>query len=354
MALGSTNISTGAVNTELGSPYTTPRLVSQLCSHANAGNIASLYGPGTLAVDASKNVYWVTPTSNYKLGDFRLYNRTASAPSAAPNFTHNWGPGGSSTNISIATQPQQMNLFFIDSAATRIYYKAYLSSANRAAETSPWDTQLSSVLTTSISPPSSHTRAGTTTKPQHPHVQTFNNFLTLGLSSPTDYIYLDTFFASVGGTRLVNLGNAISNGYTTITMHELQPPQIVTSGLAPTPWPVSPTYTAIIPVIHTASTPCASSSPMSGGSIGTTNISFYFGFHGFTGSATHSLGATSVTIQIAYNGSTKSVSLGTVSHSAKTSVSTTLPGGNSWAYDKNAVITCTAATFSIFPSYTTC
>jgi hypothetical protein len=341
MALGNSDITTIAVNTELLNPYSPAQdmLLSVLSAHANAGNIASFLGPGTLAVDASKNVYWIAPTNNYKLGDFRGYNRTATAPSASPNFTQYWGPGGSGVDISIATLPQQMNLFFIDSGAIRIYYKGYLTTANRTAETSPWDTQLSTVLTSSVTPLTGHTRTQTS-KPQHPHVQTFSSFVTTGLTTPTDYIYLDTFFASTGGARLVNLGNAIANGYTTITMIENQQPYAYASGNTSAP----SGYTAAFPVIHSASTRCTDSDPTY--STGGTNITFYFGINGINGAQTRHLGTTATTIRITYDGSTKDVNIGAIGTSQKVYVSTTLPGSKTWAYNKSAAISVVSKTYS--------
>jgi hypothetical protein len=341
MALGTSNITMSAVNTELGSPYSPAQnmLLSVLSAHANAGNIASLYGPGVLAVDASKNVYWVTPTSNYKLGDFRGYDSSATAPSAAANFTHYWGPGGGSTNIVIVTNPQQMNLFYIDSNASRIYYKAYLSTTNRTNEASPHDTQLSTILTTSISPPTGHTRAGVTTKPQQPHNQTWTGFITSGLSTPLDYIYLDTFFANTGGTRLVNLGNAVSNGYTTITIRENQAPYAFASGNTSPP----SGYTAAFPTIHTTNAKCTDSDPTY--STGGTGIDFYFGINGIGPSGTRHLGTSATTIRITYDGSTRDVNIGAIG-STKKYVSTTLPASKTWAYNKSAAITIVSKTYS--------
>jgi len=351
MALGNNNITTSLVNTELSSPYTNDILVKNLCAHANAGNIASFLGPGTLAVDASKNVYWVAPVSDYKLGDFRGYNASATAPSASNNFTQNWGPGGSSVNMSLTSLPQSMNLFFIDSGATRIYYKAYLLSGTpgRAAETSLYDSQLSTVLTSAVTPLAGHTRTQTT-KPQHPHIQVFSNFDTSGLDTPNDYVYMDTFFADTGGNRVVNFGNAIANGYTTITMHEYQNPQILSSGLGPTPFPAG--YTTIYTVIASTSGSCLDDSPIAyGGSIGGTNITFYVGMHGIYSTTTRNVAATNFRIRITYDGSTKDVNTGTLSSSTKKYVSTTLPGGKTWAYDKDATITIVSCTYG---SYITC
>jgi hypothetical protein len=115
MALGTTNISTAVVNTELGSPYTTPRLVSDLCTHANVQKW-SRYKPGYFYPEATsdKFIWYQVPRGSgyidprgtnsddggnkesYRLGDFRGYNHTASAayvtfPSATIEFASGTG-----------------------------------------------------------------------------------------------------------------------------------------------------------------------------------------------------------------------------------------------------------------------
>ena len=97
MALGSTNISTGAVNTELGSPYTTPRLIKNLCTYTSM-NPFSFGTPGYWDIGATgdKFIFWQLPRGtgytdprgtyngtdkeSYHLGDFRYYNHSAITP----------------------------------------------------------------------------------------------------------------------------------------------------------------------------------------------------------------------------------------------------------------------------------
>jgi hypothetical protein len=345
MALTGANISTAAVNTELGSPYTTPRLVSDLCKHANAGNVFSFYGPGTIIVDANKNAVWVAPSSNYKFGDFRYYNASATTPTPASDFTQDYPPSGSTVNASITTLPQDMNLFFINSGATKIYYKGYLTEANRIAESSPYISQLSAVLTSSFSALAGHTRTQTS-KPQSPHIQTLSGISIPMPTTPNDYLYLDTFFADVGGSRLVNLGTSVAGGYTTITMHQQQPPYAYASGTTTPPGG----YTAAFPVIDSVNTKCTDSDPTF--SVGTSGIDFYFGLVGIFGGTNRSLDCSSIVIRITYDGSTKDVDLGALASGSKEYVSTTLPGGKSWAYDKSAAITVVSKTYT--GGYTTC
>jgi hypothetical protein len=97
MALGATGISTAVVNTELGSPYTTPRIIKDLCTYANV-NPCSFGRPGMWDVDATadkfiyyqvargigytdpRGTYNGTDKEVYHLGDFRYYNHSAITP----------------------------------------------------------------------------------------------------------------------------------------------------------------------------------------------------------------------------------------------------------------------------------
>jgi len=175
---------------------------------------------------------------------------------------------------------------------------------------------------------------------------------TAGLSTPNDIIYMDTFFSNISGTRLVNLGS-VSGGYTDITTHERQDPEIYATGNISSP---PSGYTALFPVLAASNGNCLDDSPLAfySGGIGDPDIDFYFGFHGIYGTETRAVEATSVTIQIEYDGETKNVVLGTVSHNQKTQVDETLPGSKVWAYDEDAEITVVAATFASTPNYVTC
>jgi hypothetical protein len=127
---------------------------------------------------------------------------------------------------------------------------------------------------------------------------------TAGLSTPNDIIYLDTYFSDISGNRLVNLGS-VSGGYTDITTHERQDPEIYTTGNISSP---PSGYTVIFGALAVTSGNCLDDDPLPGGTIGTTGISFYFGFLGIYGVETRAVEATSVTIRIAYDGETKTSS----------------------------------------------
>ena len=351
MALAANNITTRGVNIELGSPLGVNDLtVKALCEYASQ-NPLSFYGPWGLSVNANKDPIISYGTNNHKLGDFRSYNHSA-ASTAANDFTQNWGPGGTEFDLTIVTLAGEINLDAIDSNAVYITYAAYLSSANRIAETSRHDRDINSVLFTDpYTPLTGHTR--NQTKRIHAlHIDTFVGMSNAGLSTPNDIIYLDTYFSDASGNRLVNLGT-VSGGYTDITTHERQDPEIFASGIIPSP---PSGYTEINPVLAASNGNCLDDSPLAFGSggIGDPDIDFYFGFHGIYGTETRSVEATSVTIQIEYDGETKNVVLGTVSHTAKTNVNETLPGSKNWTYDIDAEISVVAATFASTPNYVTC
>lgn len=327
MALGTTNITTAAVNTELGSPFTTPRTVKGLCSYPM--NPYSFYGPWTMTTDSAKDASIQYSTTDYRLGDFRSYNHTSSTPSAAGNFTHNWGPGGTTTDITIVSLPVSLNVLDCDSAATYIRYNAYLSIADRAAQTSLYDSDTNLASFYAITPLTGHIRTQSS-RIDSTHIDTFTGMSTAGLTTPNDYIYLDTFFSNSSGTRLVNLGS-VSGGYTTITMHERQNPTI-TGGAnvtAPSGW------TAAWPIIHSASTPVCTDSILTETN-GDTTYAFYLAIQGIDGAATKVRQVTSCNVDLKVDGSTQRISTGTaLGYTSKTSFSGSLiiSGGN-FSYDE--------------------
>jgi hypothetical protein len=349
MTLAANNITPRLVNTELGSPFGINDLtVKAVCEYASQ-NPFSFYGPWLLNTDINKNVIIVYGTNNHRLGDFRSYNHSAATPAAANDFTFYWGPGGTTFDIPITSLPGQLNVLAADSNAQYITYNAYLSTANRTAETPRHDQDINPALFNTITALNGHIRTQTQ-RVYTTYIDTFVGMLVAGLSTPNDIIYMDTFFSDNSGNRLVNLGS-VSGGYTDITVHERQPPEILSGLTIPSP---PSGYTVMFPVIAATSGNCLDDSPLAGGTVGTTTISFYFGIHGIYGLETRSVEATSVTIQIMYDGEYKNVVLGTVSHSSKTSVSTSLPGSKTWQYDKDAEIWVVAATFASTPNYVTC
>lgn len=129
MALGATNISTAAVNTELGSPYgpTATRTIKDLCTYASI-NPCSFGRPGYWDVggtadkfifyQAPRGVSFTDPRGSYNgtdkevyhLGDFRYYNHSAITPYASfPVSTIEYGSGTSTANGSITLYVGEMD-----------------------------------------------------------------------------------------------------------------------------------------------------------------------------------------------------------------------------------------------------
>jgi hypothetical protein len=229
MALAANNITPRKANTELGSPFgTTPSnlSVSDVVGYATQ-NKFSFYGPGVLSTDANKDMVLTVPTSNYKLGDFRSYNNSAATPAAFTNFQHNY-TGTSPVNITLVSLPAEMNVLAADSSATYITYNAYLTTKARSGESSRFDQDINPALFTTITPLTGHSR-NQSSKIHATHVDTFVGMTTSTLSKPDDYIYMDTFFSNVSGTRLVNLGS-VAGGYSQLTMHQQQNPWVDSVG----------------------------------------------------------------------------------------------------------------------------
>jgi len=339
MALLSTNISTGVVNTELGSPYTTPRIIRQLCTHANAGTRWSFYGPGSLGVDASKNVVWTAPSSNYKLGDFRLYNRTASTPSGPGSFTHYWGPSGSTTDVPIVCFPQGLNVWEVNSSATYLTYKAYLSTANRTAETSVWD---SFTEAWSYSTPSLYNQGHTrnqSRKISTTHIGEFTAFQALGTTDP-DYIYFDVYLSDISGNRLINLGTSVSGGYFTLTLRKNSNPQINASGNCVS----RPGYTGTFTNISNSSTECSSAIVTQ--SFGSTSYNFRITAVGIQ-LGSWNINPSSCTITMytySGTGSLKDTTVVGTSQNLNDTTSTAYSGTKAvaWAYNDYAVVSITS------------
>jgi len=343
VAIASTNISTAVVNTELGSPYTTPRLVSLLCKHANAGHPFSFYGPGGISTDASKNAIWVAPTGNYKLGDFRLYNRTASTPSGPGNFTHYWGPSGSTSDVPIVCFPNNLNVLDAYSSAYYLTYKAYLSTANRTAETSVWD---SFTEAWSYTTPTLYNQGHTRNQSRiisSTHIGEFTAFATLGTTDP-DYIYFDVYLSDISGNRRVNLGTSVSGGYFTLTLRKNSSPQMNASGNC-----VSRSgYTGTFTNISNSSTECSSAVVTQ--SLGSTAYSFYMTAVGIQ-AGSYNIYPTSCTVVLYhYNGSgglRQAKTLGTTISMNPTTAKQITSGAygalaNSWQYNDYGVASITA------------
>lgn len=341
MALLGTNISTAVVQSELGITPSTPRTLSGLCGYAQSR--WSFYACGSLSVDANKTIVWTAPTSDYKLGDFRYYNHSASVPAGPGNSNLYWGPSGTTTDLTLVSFPQDLNVLYANSAARYITYKAYTSSFLRLTEGTTHDSQTNTLSFGTISQLSGHTRTQTE-KLNGTYIDTWTGFSMSGLSDP-DTIYFDAYLSDVSGNRLVNLGSSKSGGYFEIVFTKNVQPYITAgSVLATNP---SGTWTASIPQIGTSSTPCGSSNitaPSSGNT-----LQFYLNTLSIQSGGNYAYNITNCTVTVTYDGASKTVYTGALRTTSpfynKQYINSTLPTGKSWQYNKVATIDITSETW---------
>jgi hypothetical protein len=341
MSLASNNINHTNVCGELGISVGTNRQQRDLCAHVNAGHLFSFYGPGGYTVDVNKTAVWVAPTSDYKLGDFRLYNRTASTPSGGIANTQYWGPSGSTTTLDMVSFPQQMNLLAVNSGASYLTYKAYTDSAR----TILWSGGTRTVAWSGFTPAlynNGHTR-NQSSQIDGTHIDTWPSFSTVGATNP-DYIYMDVYASDASGNRLVNLGTSVSGGYYTLTLRQNVVPQINQSGNC-----VSRTgYTGTFTAINTSSTECGQNAVTQ--SVGSSAWSFYLTAVGIQ-MGSWNIYPTSCTVVLYHyaSGGTlrEAKTLGTTislnSTTAKQLASTTYGNlSNTWNYNDYGVVSITA------------
>lgn len=246
MALGTTNISTTAVGTEIG---VISNVITDLVGAVSL-NPYSFYGPGFLSVDVNKDVVITPPVDNFKLGDFRSYDHTSETPHAQADCTLNWGPGGVEFNSVISWFPNGMNIKEFAVSGDYVTFSFYSTVEDRVAGTNVVHSFTTTILFNDITPLVGHTR---TTNKRANSTQT-----PMVTGIPTTYatLYCDTFISDISGTRLINLGTK-TNGYTTITLVENELPYVY--GFNNSGSPVCPEhYTFISARIYgTPGLPCA-------------------------------------------------------------------------------------------------
>jgi hypothetical protein len=346
MALGDNNINTTNVSAEIGSSSDT---VSGLVGAASL-NKFSRYAPGTLSVDANKNVVLTPPTSNYKLGDFRRYTHTGAKPTFQTLSTQLHTPG---TTVLTITQPiamNELNLWVFPYNGINVgvspnqYHlrcDVYLSSTDRSSETNILQTFYPiAVNMVSHTPLSGHSR-----QPAYVmNTGVSGNLITLtdvNCGNGTVTRYFDFFFCDqIGANRLINFGNK-ADGYTDITFRELMHPKITVTGNVT---PVPSGSTAAFAQIYTASSPKCSTVSQINHTQGSGSYSFYIGMHAIVGGSTYLYSTTaSCSIRMTRGAESQIIASNVaMSDSSKVVISGTLSGwtqGNTFQYDENAVIT---------------
>lgn len=258
MALGATNITTGAVRNEIGSISNS---ISVLVGVSGL-NKFSFYAPGELSVDANKDIVLTPPITNFKLGDFRLYNHTAD-PTAPPSGSVllNWGPTGSTMALALMWYPNTLNIKEIAGYDDYVTMNVYFTDADRTAETNRKHQQVFAITYYGITPLIGHTRQITYQCDPH-QICSITGLPILGLTTPNANLYIETFISNLSGDRKVNLGNIRTDGYTNQPVHQLQNPYISGTSnqdimtLPPTPVPTG--YLRAYPRVYSVDTPACS------------------------------------------------------------------------------------------------
>lgn len=271
MALGTSNINITSICSELGISVGNNRTFTSLTRHASI-NKWSFRRPGSISPNTSTKLIELTaPSNNDKLGDFREYNHSATAPNVEGDYTHKWGPGGATTDLQFTITPSQLNIKEI--GYDYYTFKLYSSSANRASKTSPIKTEIVSIDYSAVSAPPGHTN-NQTQKPDSPQVIDIT-----AVSTSYSTIYMDSYISDISGNEQARFDDS----YTDITMIEYEQPlmratQLIDSGDLPAgnspdgfPW----TVTGSRFQIYTASTPKDSSSDVNQ-TFGSSSYSFYW------------------------------------------------------------------------------
>ncbi len=345
MSLGATDISVSAIMTETG---LSSGNVSALVGASNL-NKYSFYAPGSLSVDANYDVVLTPPASNYKLGDFRLYNHSALTPGAQSNYTQNWGPGASDFDFAVSWFPQNMNIKCFAVPGDYVTMDFYPTATDRTNQTNRIKRQITAITFNSITPLTGHTRqpyyqASSTQAPVWIYGYPY-----AGLSDPNTTIYMETYISDLTGNRKINLGTR-SNNYTIVTFHKNQIPYITKSGNIT---PVPSGYTSAWIEITSGLTLCDTSGNLSQ-TFGGSTFGFYARIRSVYGANYRIIEQTACTVTLTLRGESQTVYSSPLNYNGSaTYISGTLSNGKTWAYDDAATITATA-TFPTTPNYTTC
>lgn len=230
MALAGNNITPRLARTEMGSEGsglpTTNLAVHDVCRRAGQ-NEFSFYGPWHLDTSGNKDCEIDYQTSDDKLGDFRLYNHSATTPKPQDDYTQYWGPGGSTVDFYISAFPYDMNILdalndVYATSALRLCFKFYSSSVARGIGTSPVKTSYTTLIWNTLSGASlmaGHTRSQTQKAGSTQFVEV------TGVPTTYSVLYLDTYISDASGNRLLNLGTNVASGYTDITFVENSEPE---------------------------------------------------------------------------------------------------------------------------------
>lgn len=268
--LGTSDLTGAQIASELGIMLGNDRLLSSLTRHANISKW-SFRRPGSISANATtKLIEFTALSSDDKVGDFREYSQSVSAPEEPGDYTHAWGPGGSTTTLQFVITPNHLNTKEL--SGNYYTFKLYTSSANRASKTSPIKTHIVAISYNTVSAPAGHTN-NQTQKPVSP--QTID---ITGVSTSYGTLYMDSYVSDISGNELARFDDS----HTDITMTEYAYPLMkatgsipsgdLPAGNSPAGYPWSSTGSRF--QIYTAATPKDSASTVQQ-SVGT-SYSFYW------------------------------------------------------------------------------
>jgi hypothetical protein len=332
---GDNNIKLSDVRTTIGeSSYN----LSTICKSSGINKWAFYRGRRIKANATTKLVEFVD-VAPYRLGDFRRYSHSSTAPQVEDDYTHAWGPGGATTTLSFTMTPNELNIkeiAYYDTSAYDYYtFKLYSSSAARASKTGAFASLIVPITYSTITPPTDHTIDiyGITQKPSSAQIISFT-----GVSTSYSTIYMDSYISTSGGTEKIRFDDS----HTDISMHEYEQPLIRTNDTVNTPSFSPPDgsggwSTAFIEVMSASTFPGTNEDVQQ--TFGSTSYSFYMHIRGITfNSNEYILGTSAGVFNMSVNGgAAQQVYSGSISHTSNKSVSGTLASG-SWSYDDVGLI----------------
>ena len=344
--LSTTDLTISAIKTALGSSGNSLSVLNK-----DSGiNKWSFYRPGSISANATTKLVELTAdTTPYKMGDFRRYNHTALTPHAAADYTQNWGPGGSTMSVTLATYIERLNVKELVPSTT-MYFTVdyYLSSANRAAKTSRQRRQTFLLNLSTETPPAGHTNNQTQAPSSSFQLLTDTGVPTSILTKPNDVLYCDTYISDLSSTELIRFDDS----YTDISTHEVANP--ITSKAWGNWTPVPAGYTFIATAVTNSSSNGTGVDFTE--TIDTTYGLFYWFVYGLKGTHYYRIGDAVVTTVLRIAGKTDTPiltagALKTAASNSNESASGTLAGGASWAYDDEGDIVITAADWTGMSEY---
>ncbi len=333
----------------ISGPTTNVKVKADLC---NAGNIDkwSFYRPQPIQANTSTKLVELgtIPTTDRKLGDFRRYNHSPLVPKAAVNYTQNWGPGGATMSVTLATFIERLNVKELVPSTTMYFtIDYYLSSANRAAKTSRQRRVTILVSLSAETPPTGHTNNQTQAPSSSFQLLTDSGIPTAILTKPDDVLYCDTYISDLSSNELVRFDDSFTDVFT----HERQNP--FTDAYGPNRAPVPSGYT----FVATAVTDGASNN--SGvdfaETIDTTYGLFYWFVYGLRAGTFYRIGSATITAVLRIPGNTDTEihngALKVAASNSNESDSGTLADSATWAFDDQGDVVITSHDWTGFTEW---